>query len=351
MHWYPGFFGWGRPTPHVHQDFLAGGIPDWGERMRGLQVPLLVGEFNVVLKAAGGGAMMRRYFDAYGGLGWPATLWSYKALTRTGGIGAGVWGMVTNADPLPALDLEQASLEAIEDAFRAYSSMAIMVDEDLRHWLTTEDMPSSLDDLPPLPPPLRVTPAHHGLPAPWQADDIGGARPGGQSVTSPDEFVVYGGGDDIWQQADQFRFTWQVVTGDVTVTTQILDFMDTHPFAKAGVMIRDSLEPGAVHALLNVFPSGGLEFSRREASGQSMKASPAGESRFPEVRLKLVRQGARITAFAATERDAWRACGEAELPELGHRVWVGLVVLSHDNQQLTRVTFRNPRVSSMRDLR
>ena len=41
-------------------------------------------------------------------------MWSYKVLTRFGGIGSGIWGMVTNTDPLPTLDLEHAPIKTIE---------------------------------------------------------------------------------------------------------------------------------------------------------------------------------------------------------------------------------------------
>ena len=65
MHFYPGFFGWGSATPYVHAEFLLEGLPNWVSRMEEFNSPLLIGEFNVVLKTAGGGEMMRRYYDFY----------------------------------------------------------------------------------------------------------------------------------------------------------------------------------------------------------------------------------------------------------------------------------------------
>jgi len=97
---------------------------------------MLIGEFNVVLKSAGGGKMMRRYFDAYNELGWAATMWSYKVFTTSGGIGNGIWGMVTNAKPLPQIDFNTMSRNSIEDWFSGLSSMKYTVDEDLKDWLT-----------------------------------------------------------------------------------------------------------------------------------------------------------------------------------------------------------------------
>jgi endoglucanase len=96
-HFYPGFFGWGEPTPQVHQDWLKKGVQEWRDRAAAFGVPVLVGEMNVVLKSAGGPEMMRHSFDTYAGFGWATTMWSYKVFTAQGGLGDdGSWGMVTN---------------------------------------------------------------------------------------------------------------------------------------------------------------------------------------------------------------------------------------------------------------
>jgi len=135
-HLYPGFFGNGEPTINTHNNFIQNTIHGYNTRLKKYNVPMLIGEFNVVLKSAGGGKMMRRYFDAYNELGWAATMWSYKVFTTSGGIGNGIWGMVTNAKPLPQIDFNTMSRNSIEDWFSGLSSMKYTVDEDLKDWLT-----------------------------------------------------------------------------------------------------------------------------------------------------------------------------------------------------------------------
>jgi len=99
MHFYPGLFGWGSPGRQVHTDWLSGGLQQVAEKARAAQVPVLVGEMNVVFRTAGGPEMMRRSFETYGSFGWAVTMWSYKVLSREGGIANGSWSMVTNPPP------------------------------------------------------------------------------------------------------------------------------------------------------------------------------------------------------------------------------------------------------------
>lgn len=104
MHFYPGIFGWGEPGYDVHRDWLTcgeygtTGTCEWDSRMKGLNAPLLVGEFQpwANLGAEFGAANARATYDRYAELGWASTNWSYKVLTGGGGQGAGTWGMVTN---------------------------------------------------------------------------------------------------------------------------------------------------------------------------------------------------------------------------------------------------------------
>jgi endoglucanase len=144
-HFYPGFFGNGDATIETHQDFIRNDLPSQYERVKNYNTTTLIGEFNVVLKAAGGGKMMRVYYDTYSGYGWPTTMWSYKVLTGSGGIGSGVWGMVTNIQPVPDINFNSDNKERIEAWFTSLSTMPTIVDEDLRQWLTTDESPT-IDD-------------------------------------------------------------------------------------------------------------------------------------------------------------------------------------------------------------
>ncbi|MBN1413004.1 MAG: cellulase family glycosylhydrolase [Spirochaetales bacterium] len=118
-HPYPGFFGNGDPTIATHVDWLTNGVTGYRNFQHDHNVALLMGEFNVVLKEAGGGEMMRHAYETYNGYGWAATMWSYKVFTDFGGIGAGSWGMVTNKIVQPRLKADTWGCDNWDSSFDA----------------------------------------------------------------------------------------------------------------------------------------------------------------------------------------------------------------------------------------
>lgn len=342
-HFYPGFFGWGAPVPQVHAEFIGNGLKDWQKKMERLNIPLLVGEFNVVSKKAGGGEMMRRYYDVYEEYGWPATMWSYKVLTKQGGIKEMNWGMVTNEDSLLVLDLNNDSMSEIESWFRGLSSMKIAVDEDLRFWMTTDEKTFWLADLPPLPPPIKSVDVNDHLPDNWSVTDIGGSLAGGQKINK-DAWTIYGGGNDIWASSDQFRFVYTKVYGDFSYTVSVDELLNTHSYAKAGLMARNNLDKHSSHALINIFPYGNTEFGYRSSDGETMSAISGLSLSIPGAKLKLERKENTLTGMVYVN-DRWTASGSVTIPGLNKSVFLGLATLSHDNSQLTKAVYSGLKIS------
>lgn len=149
MHPYPGFFGWGEPTLDVHRAWLTCGkggyhsLCDWREQLSRIDTAFLVGEFQpwAALGEQLGGKIARVSYDAYIALGWATTSWSYKVLSNEGGQGDGVWGMVTNQKPLPAIDFTTASIDEIEARFRYFATLRYDVHQGLMYWLNAKEAP------------------------------------------------------------------------------------------------------------------------------------------------------------------------------------------------------------------
>ena len=337
MHFYPGFFGWGSATPYVHAEFLLEGLPNWVEKMKEFNSPLLIGEFNVVLKAAGGGEMMRRYYDFYESLYWPATMWSYKVLDATGGVGDGTWGMVTNAKDITYVDLKTASYTEIRDWFISFGEMEISINNDLKYWLTTKNNPAVLDNLPPKVPAMVEAPNLDPMPNKWKVMDIGRPLKGGQKILN-NRWIFFGAGNDIWNSNDQFRFAYQKHKNDFSLSIKVDSLKNTHQYAKAGLMIRKSLNTNSAHGIINVFPSGNTEFGYRNKNGEMMQATSGPKIDWENAKLKITKLGSRIE-FLVYSNDLWVEVGEIDISKWRKSFYIGIATLSHDNNQLTKAQY------------
>ncbi|WP_176736583.1 cellulase family glycosylhydrolase [Oligoflexus tunisiensis] len=152
MHFYPGFWGWGegQDPVEVHRDWLfcgssgTGGVCDWNRRLTDLNTPFLVGEFQPWTALGNlGGAMTRLHYDTYNALGWAATSWAYKTVSRSGSDGSNGWnwGTTTNhakGGDFPSINISKADKKEIEDYFRKFASQPLLVNETLRSAMTRE---------------------------------------------------------------------------------------------------------------------------------------------------------------------------------------------------------------------
>ena len=177
------------------------------------------------------------------------------------------------------------------------------------------------------------------LPEGWCSSDISGAMKGGQKVISNKKIILYGAGIDIWDRRDQFRFLWKKVDGDFTLTAKIEQFKDTHQYAKAGLMFRNTLHPDSALCLINIFPNISIEIGSRLEKGQMMTAVKGDHLKLP-VELKLERKGDEL--FVSYKRnDSWVRSNSYRLNGLKNIGFAGLVALSHDNKQLTKIDYSN----------
>jgi len=68
---------------------------------------------------------------------------------------------------------------------------------------------------------------------------------------------------DIWDQADEFHFAFKTLTGVGSIQAQVLRVDNTDPWAKAGVMIRETLDAGSKFAAVYITPGNGCRFQAR----------------------------------------------------------------------------------------
>ncbi|HUK36940.1 MAG TPA: hypothetical protein VLV86_23660, partial [Vicinamibacterales bacterium] len=181
------------------------------------------------------------------------------------------------------------------------------------------------------------------LPSPWTAADVGNVGTAGVSSYSNGEFYVAGAGSDIWGNADAFQFVSQPLAGDGSIVAQ-LDGLDLalSPFAKAGVMIRQSMSADSAHVLLDVKPDGGVELLTRSAAGGAT-TFVAGATVTGRPWLRLTRSGSAVTAALSPDGSTWTTVGSATL---GGNALIGLAVTSHSTAYLDQAQFEQVTVTS-----
>jgi hypothetical protein len=76
----------------------------------------------------------------------------------------------------------------------------------------------------------------------WKNQDIGNVSKAGRYSEENDVYTVQGSGTDIWGSNDAFHFVYQNLSGALTISAYLMDFTRGADWAKAGVMIRESLD-------------------------------------------------------------------------------------------------------------
>jgi Tol biopolymer transport system component len=143
---------------------------------------------------------------------------------------------------------------------------------------------------------------------------------------------------DIWGKADGFHFVHQPLDGDGTIVARVTGVENTNEHAKAGVMIRESLDPGARHATMVVTPVDGTQFLRRkEPAGLTTNTNPGRNRGTLPYWVKLVRSGDTFRAYESVDGKDWMPAG-TDTVAMGKQVHIGLVASSHQPRVTNTVT-------------
>lgn len=182
------------------------------------------------------------------------------------------------------------------------------------------------------------------LPSPWDSSDIGNVAAAGSADYSSGSFDIEGSGADIWNTADEFRYVYQEVSGDVTITARVVSIENTNAWAKAGVMIRESLTSGSKHAMSVITPSRGTSFQRRTNTNGSSAHTTVSSITAPYW-VRMERSGNTFTSSYSSDGNNWTAHGSTSIT-MGSDVYVGLATTSHNDGTLCSSMIDNVSVST-----
>jgi regulation of enolase protein 1 (concanavalin A-like superfamily) len=170
-------------------------------------------------------------------------------------------------------------------------------------------------------------------------------------VEAADSILMSGAGADIWNTADEFRFAWKQLTGDGTIIARVDSLINTHAWAKAGVMIRETLDPGSTNAGMYYAQENGVRLQARllvDTAAQSQTASLIGADQTGQrapVWVKLERKGNDFTAYYSQDGQNWTVTSwGTQTISMVPTVYIGLAVTSHNPGMTTAAEFSDVEV-------
>jgi concanavalin A-like lectin/glucanase superfamily protein/Ig-like domain-containing protein len=174
---------------------------------------------------------------------------------------------------------------------------------------------------------------------------VGSADPGGTVVTEG-VYEVTGNGNDIWGTADAFQYHYTELIGDGSMVARVTSIGEgSNAWAKGGVMIRQSLDAGSMHAITALTGSegGGAAFQRRiDTDGASTSNHGLADGPYAAPYwVKTERVGNDFTGYISADGETWVQAGDTMTIEMADPVLIGLAVTSHAAGELRTFTFDN----------
>ncbi len=167
-------------------------------------------------------------------------------------------------------------------------------------------------------------------------------------------FAITGTGSDIWNLGnegdyhDEFHYAWKSLgsgAASITAKVQAPTGTNMNDWVKAGLMIRESLDPNSVHAFMCLTNNQGVAFQyRAEPGGASTNIQQASITERPQwLRLTKDIAGAFIAYHAndvGGSPGTWAQVGTYDI-QMNTPCYIGLAITSHQAGVTATATFSN----------
>ena len=168
-------------------------------------------------------------------------------------------------------------------------------------------------------------------------------RPGSSTYTTG-TYTVTAGKGTIGGPSDEFQFLYRSMTGDGRLTARVVSIVGNDAGAQAGVMFRETLDPGSVHGTMDITRSNGWEFLDRQVTN-GVTTSLQGAGPVAPYWVRLTRVGNLVTAERSADGVTW--VGSTKTITMAPTIDIGLAVSAHNNSiNSTTGTFDNVTVTA-----
>jgi hypothetical protein len=158
-------------------------------------------------------------------------------------------------------------------------------------------------------------------------------------------YTMTASGADIWRingvEADEFHFAYKMLSGAGSITAKVVSIDNTDPWAKAGVMIRESLNPDSAHVFACVTPGNGVAMQYRPSTGgTSVNNNQTGVTAPYWVKLERSISGL-FTVSQSANGTSWQPISGTMVENIpmNTNVYIGLALTAHDAALTCRAVF------------
>jgi hypothetical protein len=142
-------------------------------------------------------------------------------------------------------------------------------------------------------------------------------------------YTMTAAGEDIWGTSDEFHYAFRRLSGIGSIQVKVLSISNTDGWAKAGVMIRDTLDPNSAHTMVVMTPGNGAALQYRgTAGGTSGNANQSGITTPHWVKLERG-LGGSFTAYHSSDGKAWTQLGQPVNIAMQSEVFIGFALTSN----------------------
>jgi hypothetical protein len=153
-------------------------------------------------------------------------------------------------------------------------------------------------------------------------------------------YTMTAAGADIWGPSDEFHYAFKTLTDAGTIIAKVESMDNTNGFAKAGVMIRDTLNADSTYAAVFVTPEEGVRFQYCNTAGGTTSRQFAESITAPQwVRLERT-LGGLVRAFYSADGATWERFNLVQV-RMDMPVYIGLALTSHDAALTCEAVFTN----------
>jgi len=146
-------------------------------------------------------------------------------------------------------------------------------------------------------------------------------------------YTMTAAGADIWGRSDEFHYAYKQLSGPGSIIARVDSIEYTDYWAKAGVMIRNTLDADSANLIAYVTPDGRVGWQGRGFPGTQTDAAYTGPGTVKGPHwLKMTRQGYTVTAQHSSDGENWE-----DMPfvtsttiMIDEDIYIGLALTSHN---------------------